>query len=191
MKKAGGILLKKKLVMLGMTIPLLINSLSSKAQQQNCRWEKYHYYVKINGKWERVGAYICVPIQTTSSNNSNLYKQKKKQEFKPPELPYCRVVRADWEGVVIDYWDKRGKKHTYRWAVTQPHWYVGGATVDLVHEYPEQDNGDRDYEGLDECLIRAGKKVLEDSYAGGNGNLYIKKMTGYVFDHLTLYYNEE
>ena len=129
--------------------------------------------------------------QTSSSNNSNLYKQKKKQEFKPPELPYCRVVRADWEGVVIDYWDKRGKKHTYRWAVTQPHWYVGGATVDLVHEYPEQDNGDRDYEGLDECLIRAGKKVLEDSYAGGNGNLYIKKMTGYVFDHLTLYYNEE
>jgi hypothetical protein len=127
----------------------------------------------------------------TSSKNSNLYKQKKKQEFKPPELPYCRVVRADWEGVVIDYWDKRGKKHTYRWAVTQPHWYVGGATVDLVHEYPEQDNGDRDYEGLDECLIRAGKKVLEDSYAGGNGNLYIKKMTGYVFDHLTLYYNEE
>ena len=65
--------------MLGMTIPLLINSLSSKAQQQNCRWEEYGYYTKINGKWELVWAYKCVPIQTTSSNNSNLYKQKKKQ----------------------------------------------------------------------------------------------------------------
>ena len=137
---------------------------------------------------------VGVPVKrskttTNQHTNKTLYKQKQeKQEFKPPELPYCRVVRADWEGVIIDYWDKRGKKHTYRWAVTQPHWYVGGATVDLVHEYPEQDNGDRDYEGLDECLIRAGKKVLTDSYYGGEGPLYIDEIDGYPFGKVVLYY---
>ena len=188
MKKAGGILLKKKLVMLGMTIPLLINSLSSKAQQQNCRWEKYHYYVKINGKWERVGAYICVPIQTSSSNNSNLYKQKK-QEFKPPELPYCRIKRADWEGVVIDYWDKWGEKHTYSWVVERPFWYSDtGASVDLVYPYRIQNAGDRDFDGLEECLVRAGKKVLKSKYYGGSGTLYLDEIDGYPFDKITIYY---
>jgi len=126
--------------------------------------------------------------QTTSSNNSNLYKQKK-QEFKPPELPYCRIKRADWEGVVIDYWDKWGEKHTYRWGVNNPYWYGGtGASVELVYEYREQDDGTRNYEGLEECLIRAGKKVLTDSYYGGEGPLYIDEIDGYPFDKVVLYY---
>jgi hypothetical protein len=127
--------------------------------------------------------------KTTSSNNSNLYKQKKKQEFKPPELPYCRIKRADWEGVVIDYWDKWGEKHTYRWGVNNPYWYGStGASVELVYEYREQDDGTRNYEGLEECLIRAGKKVLTDSYYGGEGPLYIDEIDGYPFDKVVLYY---
>jgi hypothetical protein len=126
--------------------------------------------------------------QDTSSNNSNLYKQKK-QEFKPPELPYCRVVRADWEGVVIDYWDKWGEKHTYSWVVERPFWYSDtGASVDLVYPYRIQNAGDRDFDGLEECLVRAGKKVLEDSYYGGEGPLYIRKIRGYPFDKITIYY---
>ena len=143
--------------------------------------EAYSFEIRLPS-----GFVIHIPDE---KNQSTPHKQKK--EFTPPELPYCRIKRADWEGVVIDYWDKWGEKHTYRWGVNNPAWYVGGATVDLVYEYPEQDDGTRNYEGLDECLIRAGKKVLKDSYYGGDGNLYIKKMTGYIFDHLTLYYNEE
>ena len=200
MKKARGVLirktmakvLKKKLVMLGIMVPFLTNVISSykaNAQDQNCKIIEYSYYVKINGKIRKVRAYKCVPIQTTSSNNSNLYKQKKKQEFKPPELPYCRIKRADWEGVVIDYWDKWGEKHTYRWGVNNPYWYGGtGASVELVYEYREQDDGTRNYEGLEECLIRAGKKVLTDSYYGGEGPLYIDEIDGYPFDKVVLYY---
>ena len=133
-------------------------------------------------------SFLDKQTQTTSSNNSNLYKQKK-QEFKPPELPYCRIKRADWEGVVIDYWDKWGEKHTYSWVVERPFWYSDtGASVDLVYPYRIQNAGDRDFDGLEECLVRAGKKALKSKYYGGSATLYLDEIDGYPFDKITIYY---
>ena len=180
--------LKEKLISLALALPLaLMVSLVSllyltKKNKANA--------LEIIG-W---GETICLNCnkQSNSTNSTTLYhkpQQKKTNEFKPPELPYCKIKRADWEGVVIDYWDKNGEKHTYRWGVNQPHWYSGGASVELVYQYREQDDGTRDYEGLDECIIRAGKKVLYDKYIGGIGHLYIEEMDGYIFDQVTLIYS--
>ena len=125
----------------------------------------------------------------STSNDSTSTPHKQKKEFTPPELPYCRIKRADWEGVVIDYWDKWGEKHTYSWVVERPFWYSDtGASVDLVYPYRIQNAGDEDFDGLEECLVRAGKKVLTDSYYGGEGPLYIRKIRGYPFDKITIYY---
>ena len=125
----------------------------------------------------------------STSNDSTSTPHKQKKEFTPPELPYCRIKRADWEGVVIDYWDKWGEKHTYSWVVERPFWYSDtGASVDLVYPYRIQNAGDEDFDGLEECLVRAGKKVLTDSYYGGEGPLYIDEIDGYPFDKVVLYY---
>ena len=126
-------------------------------------------------------------LNGTENHKSTSHKQKK--EFTPPELPYCRIKRADWEGVVIDYWDKWGEKHTYSWVVERPFWYSDtGASVDLVYPYRIQNAGDEDFDGLEECLVRAGKKVLTDSYYGGEGPLYLDEIDGYPFDKITIYY---
>ena len=131
------------------------------------------------------GIIVELPDRTTQQSN----QQTQQKEFTPPELPYCRIKKADWNSVVIDYWDKRGEKHTYSWVVERPFWYSDtGASVDLIYPYRIQNDGTRDFEGLEECLIRAGKKVLKSKYYGGSGTLYLDEIDGYPFDKITIYY---
>jgi len=134
------------------------------------------------------GVRFVLPDETTRQSNPQ-QPQKTKSEFTLPELPYCRIKKADWSSVVIDYWDKKGEKHTYSWVVERPFWYSDtGASVDLVYPYRLQNDGTRDFEGLEECLIRAGKKVLKSKYYGGSGTLYLDEVEGYPFDKMTIYY---
>jgi hypothetical protein len=144
-------------------------------------------------------SFLDKQTQTTSSNNSNLYKQKK-QEFKPPELPYCRIKRADWEGVVIDYYpedyNKTEKAYTLRWAVNNINWYtIGGARVDYVYTSGYNvELGSYDKAFIQDCLIRASRKVLANSgtTAGSYSpyELVIKRVKGNVFGNCYVRFGE-
>ena len=151
------------------------------------------------------GETICLNCnnQSKSTNSTTLYhkpQQKKTNEFKPPELPYCKIKRADWEGVVIDYYpssyNKTGKYYTLRWAVENVNWYtIGGASVDYLFTAGYNvELGSRDKAYIQDCLIKASRKVLSHSgWCAGSCNPYglvIEKIDGNVFDRISIDFDE-
>ena len=129
--------------------------------------------------------------QTTRQSNPQ-QPQKTKSEFTPPELPYCRIIRADGQGVVIDYYPKdynrKHKAYTLRWAVNDIfRASVGGVYIDYIYTAGYNvELGTSDKAFITDCLIRASRKVLENSGGGAGGygpyELRIKKVDGDIFD---------
>ncbi len=131
--------------------------------------------------------------KTTKSNN--LYKQKKEEfdpsKFNPPELPYCKLQRADGMGVVIYYYPKWYKKtgdyYRLSWIVDnlfRPS--VGDIVVDYMYSAGYNvDLGARDKAFIQDCLLRATRKVLERTGGGVDGygpySLVVRKMEGNIF----------
>ena len=135
--------------------------------------------------------YIGTIDKTTrqTSNIKNLYKQntnKQKQEFTPPELPYCKINYAGRKGINVTYWTKDGKKYDLSWAVTNVTAGIGGATVSLRAlytngNYSVYELSSTDYSKLVNCVAEAAK----DAIAGPHYNpgvdvdkLYLKQVKG-------------
>ncbi|TCK04672.1 hypothetical protein [Phorcysia thermohydrogeniphila] len=143
---------------------------------------------------------VDAPIHFTSWDrhsdvnfNPNNTPHKQKKEFAPPELPYCRIVRADGRGVIIDYYPKdyneTHKAYTLRWAVnnlfrpsigtiTINYLYTAGYNVEL---------GASDKAFIQDCLIRASRRVLDNTGGGVDGygpyELLLKETKGRIFDN--------
>ena len=164
-------------------------------------------YLAKENKANADGCLVNVPVigvpvkqtQTTSSNNSNLYKQKKKQEFKPPELPYCKIKYAGLKGISVDYWTKDGRKYTLSWAVTNVWGGWGGATVSLKALYNNGNYGvweltAKDYSKLLNCVAEAAKDALTgpsyNPYGVDVDKLYLGKVKGDLRDEADLEFEE-
>jgi hypothetical protein len=177
--------LRKKLLPLLLAPALFFENLTkSKAGDKFSFW-----YVPFTGEVKKVACIYKTATTTNQHINKTLYKQKQeKQEFKPPELPYCRVVRADWQGVVIDYYpedyNETKKAYTLRWAVNNINWYtIGGANVELLYTAGYNvELGSYDKAFIQDCLIRASRKVLANSgtTAGSYSLVRIKRARLYV-----------
>jgi hypothetical protein len=142
--------------------------------------------------------------ETITLNHGNQQQSqsphKQKKEFTPPELPYCRIKRADWYGVVIDYYpedyNKTKKAYTLRWAVNNISWYtIGGARVDYVYTAGYNvELGSYDKAFIQDCLIRASRKVLANSgtTAGSYSpyELVIKRIKGNIFGNCYIRFRE-
>ena len=142
------------------------------------------------------GFIIEIPDKDSKNKHSNkLYKQKKEEfdpsKFNPPELPYCKLQRADGMGVVIYYYPKWYKKtgdyYRLSWIVDnlfRPS--VGDIVVDYMYSAGYNvDLGARDKAFIQDCLLRATRKVLERTGGGVDGygpySLVVRKMEGNIF----------
>jgi len=142
------------------------------------------------------GLIMVYPDKDSKTKHSNkLYKQKKEEfdpsKFNPPELPYCKLQRADGMGVVIYYYPKWYKKtgdyYRLSWIVNDIYRAVGGLFIDYIYSAGYNvDLGARDKAFIQDCLLRATRKVLERTGGGTDGygpySLIIKKIKGDVFD---------
>jgi len=144
------------------------------------------------------GIIIEVPDETTQQSNLQ-QPQKTKSEFTPPELPYCRIIRADGQGVVIDYYPKdynrKHKAYTLRWVVDNISRYsTGGLYINYIYtagynvELKAQDKA-----FITDCLIRASRKVMDNTGGGAGGYtqdmLRIEEIDGNIFDSPGLYFS--
>ena len=134
--------------------------------------------------------------ETTSSNDSTSTPHKQKKEFTPPGLPYCKIKYYDSNSVVIDFWQKDGKKRELHYLVTNITEGMYSATVEFKHSSNGKDYGAWELNGeeraylTDVCLYRAAKKILKgEMLTYGNALnedlLRIEKVSGDVRDTIT------
>ena len=133
-------------------------------------------------------------LNGTENHKSTSHKQKK--EFTPPELPYCKIKYYDSNSVVIDFWQKDGKKRELHYLVTNITEGMYSATVEFKHSSNGKDYGAWELNGeeraylTDVCLYRAAKKILKgEMLTYGNALnedlLRIEKVSGDVRDTIT------
>jgi len=115
-------------------------------------------------------------------------------------LPYCRIKKADGQGVVIDYYPKdynrKHKAYTLRWAVNDIfRASIGGVYIDYIYTagYNVELKA-RDKAFITDCLIRASRKVLDNTGGGAGGfgpyELKIKEVDGDIFDQPGINFTE-
>ena len=149
------------------------------------------------------GFIIETPDKDSKTKHSNkLYKQKKEEfdpsKFNPPELPYCKLQRADGMGVVIYYYPKWYKKtgdyYRLSWGIDRiSRFSSGGLYIKYIYSSGYNvDLGASDKSFIWDCLLKATRKVMDRTGGGAGGYtqsmLKLEETDGSIFNRPGLYF---